>query len=239
MSPGIRISGRVAPPRPLASITSTAATIGEPKITEIAAKLPAAAMIRSSCGGASRLASLTESIASAAPMAMSGASGPSTAPRPRVATAASTMPGNIAGSFPPTWSPCAGTCPPLPGRYRIARATGIPASPTTTGYHHDGRRRVAERVGQVAEHAELDLVHAFEEEPTGEGHDDADHRREDQQPDEVAAAKDRGGVGNRSGRVRRRRGRIRRHRASWASASIATVIARISTGSAPASISTP
>ena len=130
--------GNVAPPSPLASITSTAATIGDPKITEMAAKLPAAAMISKSCGGASRLASLTENIASEPPIAISGASGPSTTPRPSVAKAASVIPGSIAGSFPPICSPCAGTCPPAPGRYRIASATGIPARPTTTGYHHDG-----------------------------------------------------------------------------------------------------
>ena len=53
------MSGSIAPPSPVASITSTAATIGEPKITEIAAKLPAADRISSSWGGASLRASFT------------------------------------------------------------------------------------------------------------------------------------------------------------------------------------
>ncbi len=40
--PGSTISGSVAPPKPAASITRIAATIGEPKIAEMAAKPPAA-----------------------------------------------------------------------------------------------------------------------------------------------------------------------------------------------------
>ena len=39
-SPGSSTIGRVAPPRPAASITSTAPITGEPKIDETAAKLP-------------------------------------------------------------------------------------------------------------------------------------------------------------------------------------------------------
>ena len=112
--------------------------MGDPKITEIAAKLPAAAMIISSCGGASRLASFTVNVARPAPIAMSGASGPSTRPRPRVANAASAMPGSMLGSLPPIWSPFAGTCPPLPGSRTIANATGRPARPSTTRYHQFG-----------------------------------------------------------------------------------------------------
>ena len=138
ISPGIRISGSIAPPSPLASMTRIAATMGEPKMTEIAAKLPAAAMMRSNCGGASRFASFTENVASPAPIAMSGASGPSTRPRPRVANAARAMPGTMFGSLPPIWSPLAGTCPPLPGRRTIANATGSPARPSTTRYHQFG-----------------------------------------------------------------------------------------------------
>ena len=41
----------MAPPRPLASMMRIAATIGDPKITEMAAKLPAAAITMTSCGG--------------------------------------------------------------------------------------------------------------------------------------------------------------------------------------------
>ncbi len=133
--PGMRMSGRVAPPRPLASITRIAATIGDPKITEMAAKLPAAASTMSSCGGASFFASFTANTASPAPIAINGASGPSTSPRPRVASAASAMPGTMSGVVLPICRPCAGTWPPSPGSFTIANATGIPAS-TNTGIGH-------------------------------------------------------------------------------------------------------
>ena len=43
ISPGSRTSGRVGPPSPAASMMITAPMIGEPKIVERAAKLPAAA----------------------------------------------------------------------------------------------------------------------------------------------------------------------------------------------------
>ena len=135
INPGTRMSGSVAPPRPLASMTSTAATIGEPKITEMAAKLPAAASTSSNCGGASRFASFTAKTASPPPMAISGASGPSTSPRPRVANAASATPGTSLGCVLPTCSPCAGMWPPLPGSFTIANATGMPAS-TRIGMGH-------------------------------------------------------------------------------------------------------
>ena len=129
------MSGRVAPPRPLASITRIAATSGDPKITEMAAKLPAAASTMSSCGGASFFARFTAKTASPLPIAISGASGPSTRPRPRVASAASAIPGTMFGVVLPIWSPLAGTWPPLPGSFTIAKATGMPAR-TSTGMGH-------------------------------------------------------------------------------------------------------
>ena len=93
MSPGMRMSGSIGPPSPVASITRIAATMGEPKITEIAAKLPAAPMIISSCAGESLRANFTHATATPDPSAISGASGPSTAPSPSVARAASAIPG--------------------------------------------------------------------------------------------------------------------------------------------------
>ena len=138
MSPGTRINGSVAPPSPAASMTSTADTIGEPKMTEIAARLPAAASTVTSCGGASRLTRATVYIASPAPSVMRGASGPRTSPKPMLAQPASTTPGTMLGWVPPICRPWAGTCPPAPGRRSIANATGKPATPSTSRYHHDG-----------------------------------------------------------------------------------------------------
>ncbi len=135
--PGSTISGSVAPPRPAASITRIAATSGEPKIAEIAAKAPAAPMTTSSWGGASFLASCTVNSATPPPNAMSGASGPSTSPRPIVANAASTTPGSMLGSVVPIWRPFAGMWPPPPGGARWQRQRGnrrgrAPEAATTT-----------------------------------------------------------------------------------------------------------
>ena len=107
--PGMRMSGSVAPPSPEASMITIAAMIGEPKTTEIAANAPAAPSTSNDCGGASRLASRTVKTATPLPMAMSGASGPSTRPRPSVASAASATPGTMFGSVLPTCRPLAGT----------------------------------------------------------------------------------------------------------------------------------
>ena len=122
--PGSTISGSVAPPRPAASITRIAATSGEPKIAEIAAKAPAAPMTTSIWGGASFLASCTVNRAKPPPNAMSGASGPSTSPRPIVANAASTTPGSMFGSVVPIWRPCAGMWPPFPGEAHDGEGDG-------------------------------------------------------------------------------------------------------------------
>ena len=69
---------------------------------------------------------------------MSGASGPSTSPRPIVATAASTTPGSMFGSVVPIWRPFAGMWPPPPGRRTMAKATGNPARKSTGSGHHHG-----------------------------------------------------------------------------------------------------
>ena len=68
----------------------------------IAAKLPVAAMTAAALGSMSRRASLTASTASPPPSAITGASGPTTAPSPMLATAARKMP----GSSIPFATPC-------------------------------------------------------------------------------------------------------------------------------------
>ena len=95
--PGIRIKGSVAPPSPAASMTRTADTIGEPKITEMAARLPAAASTVTSWSGAPRRMRRTVCIARPAPSVISGASGPRTSPAPMVAHAARSTPGTTFG----------------------------------------------------------------------------------------------------------------------------------------------
>ena len=115
--PGSATRLRVAPAMPAASMIRKAPSSGEPSSVLMAAKLPADAMIVTAIGGASRLARRTVSAASPPPMAISGASGPRTAPSPSVARAASTMPGRS--------RPVAGPAPVLkPEGRRVARRAG-------------------------------------------------------------------------------------------------------------------
>ena len=76
-------------------------------------------------------------------MAMSGASGPSTAPRAKVAMEARATPGTsmASGGPPPTLSRLAGECPPRPGRYRTTRPTTSPDTSSSGTGHHAGSRR--------------------------------------------------------------------------------------------------
>ena len=117
-SPGSATRLSVAPLTPATSMIRNAPRRGEPNSVLTAAKLPAEAIMVSAIGGASLLISRTVSAASPPPIAISGASGPSTAPRLRVASAARMMPGSSrsTGGPPPVWKPNAGECPPLPGR---------------------------------------------------------------------------------------------------------------------------
>ena len=75
----------------------------------IPAKLPTAAKTAAVLAGMSHLASLTARTASPPPRAIAGASGPTTAPSPRLATAATKMPGSSAAcATPPGLKPSAG-----------------------------------------------------------------------------------------------------------------------------------
>jgi hypothetical protein len=106
----------------------------------IAAKLPADAMIVRAIGGASFLTSRTVSAARPPPMAIRGASGPRTAPKPSVVNAARTMPGSSlsAGAPPPALNPNAGEWPPLPGKYRMVNPVNSPHSTNQGTGHHAG-----------------------------------------------------------------------------------------------------
>ena len=115
--PGTSTSSSDAPPRPATSISRNAPTMGEPSSVLMDAKVPAAATMARACAGASRLATRIAQIARPPPSAISGASGPSTAPSVSVASAASTTPGSCAGPGAPlVLSPSTGEWPPRPGR---------------------------------------------------------------------------------------------------------------------------
>ena len=139
-SPGRATRVSVAPAMPAASMMRNAPSRGEPNNVLIAAKLPAEAMIVTAIGGASFLTSRTVRAARPPPTAMSGASGPSTAPRLNVASEASTTPGRSRsrGGAPPMAKPSAGEWPALPGRCRMAKAVSRPASATHGNGHQAG-----------------------------------------------------------------------------------------------------
>ena len=95
--PGTSTISIIGPPRPAISMSRKAPTRGEPKSVAMAAKLPAAPITKAAIGGASRLTRWTASTPSPLPMAIRGASGPSTTPRLRVANAAAMMPKSSMG----------------------------------------------------------------------------------------------------------------------------------------------
>ena len=85
--PGSKISGSIGPPSPAASMRMIAPMTGEPKTVAIAANAALPANTAMAWSGVSFLTRRTARIARPLPKAMSGASGPSTRPRPRVASA--------------------------------------------------------------------------------------------------------------------------------------------------------
>ena len=90
---------------------------GEPSSVLIAAKLPADAITVTAIGGASFFSRWMVSAARPPPIAISGASGPRTAPRLSVVSAARMMPGSSRSRAPPpVLNPKAGEWPPFPGR---------------------------------------------------------------------------------------------------------------------------
>ena len=201
--PGTSITPSSGPPKPATSIRRNAPTRGEPRRVLMAAKLPAAPMTTVACAGASFLTRCTMSTASPPPIAMRGASGPRTAPRQRVRSAAMTMPGNIsvvgAGL---DLKPSAGECPPVPGRNWMVAATAAPAITRMGRGHHAGALVEAEVDRQGGEHPLLGHVHELQEVVRDQRDRYADDRAEQQQHDVLPAPEQLLGAG----RGRRRRG---------------------------------
>src|SRR6478735_1667893 len=136
-SPGRATRLNVIPPIPAASMIRNAPSTGDPSRVLIAAKLPADAMIVRAIGGASFFARCTANAPRPPPIAISGPSGPSTAPRLSVVSAARIMPTSSRplGGPPPVLKPKAGEWPAVPGRYRMVDAVNSPHS-TNQGTGH-------------------------------------------------------------------------------------------------------
>ena len=129
----------MGPPSPAISMRRNAPTSGEPSSVAMAAKLPAAPMTATAMCGASFLTRCIASTPSPLPIAISGASGPSTTPRLSVASAAAAMPkSSIGGMGPDDLKPSEGSWPPVPGRYWMAAATSTPLSASHGSGHHSG-----------------------------------------------------------------------------------------------------
>src|SRR5829696_2930682 len=151
--PGSATRLRVMPPIPATSMIRNAPSTGDPSSVLIAAKLPADAMIVMAIGGASFFTKCTVNAASPPPIAISGASGPSTAPRLSVVNAARMRPGSSAweGGPPPVVNPKAGEWPPLPGRYRMVNPVNSPHRSNHGTGHQAGGWGAEELIRQVGE----------------------------------------------------------------------------------------
>ena len=125
---------------------------------------------------------------------MSGASGPSTSPRPTVARAASTMLGTMFGSVLPMWRPSRGEVTSVAGKAHDRERHRQPGEAQHRQEPPPGRSGEAQPFGKVREHADLDLVDEPQEPPRGERHHDTDDRREHEQRYEPLAPKHRGRI---------------------------------------------
>ena len=107
--PGTRTTRSCEPPSPIASIRMIEAISGDPSRNETAAKVEeAATMSTTCCCCGSFCRRLPARMPSPPPIAISGASGPTTAPRPIEARAARTTPGIASGPSCSVLSPFAG-----------------------------------------------------------------------------------------------------------------------------------
>ena len=132
-------------------------------MNDSAAKLPAAVTNIRTCGGASRRARLIVNAASPPPIAIRGASGPSTSPKARVAAPARMMPGRTFGPEGPLAErPLAGIWPPPPGSRVIASATSNePTARTGSGHHVGGPLLIADGMREVHVQLLLELEDPF------------------------------------------------------------------------------
>ena len=138
--PGSSTRPSIGPPSPDASISKNAPVMGDPSSVAMAAKLPAAPSTLTAWSGTlRRLASRVTRTPSPPPIAISGSSGPSTAPKANVASAARMTPGSWTGAGGPRIAKRpAAEAPPFPGRYRMAKPARTPPTTRTGSGHHTG-----------------------------------------------------------------------------------------------------
>ena len=189
-SPGSSTTPSIGPPSPDASISKNAPVRGDPSSVLTAAKAPVTPSTLAAWSGTSRRrASRMTRAASPPPSAISGISGPSTAPKTSVASAARMTPGS--------WTAVGGACtakapaaegPPLPGRYRMAKPASTPPTASTGSGHHTGSVAETEPVRKVGEDLLLQVVDEGQEAVGDRGDRHAQDRGQHQQPHVIAAA---------------------------------------------------
>ena len=180
--PGTSTTPSIGPPSPAASSSRNAPSSGDPNSALTAAKLPAVAITMLACGGASRAARRTARTPSPLPIAISGASGPSTAPNDSVASAARNTPGSsIGGSGPPVWNPSAGEWPAGAGQVADRQRHEQPGERRAAAAATSRHGVEPERVRQVVEQQLLQLRDQLEEPVRDGGDRDADQRRQHEQ----------------------------------------------------------
>jgi len=120
-----------APPATASSSSRMVVTSGLPKMAPAAAMAPTIIM---TCFAGSLGVRMAVAPA-AAPSAISGASGPSTAPKPRLAKDARTTEPTCLGPMS-TLSPSSGECPPPPGSRMAPAARAAPRTGRLSTSHH-------------------------------------------------------------------------------------------------------
>ena len=180
--PGRATRLSVTPLTPAASMIRNAPSSGEPSSVLIAAKLPADAMMVTAIGGASFFTDRTARAPRPPPIAINGASGPRTAPRLSVVSAArmTLISSGPLGGPPPVLKPKAGEWPAFPGRYWIVSAVSRPQSTSQGIGHQAGGGPPVSCVGQVGEQVPLDLADQRQEAVGGGRDRDAEDGGEDQ-----------------------------------------------------------
>ena len=203
--PGMRMSGSVAPPSPLASITSTAATIGRPEDHRDGGEAACCREHHEQLRRCVALRELHREDRQAAADRDQGRLGTEHETEPEGRQRGEGDAGDLGRLGAAHLQPVGRHVPAVAGQLHDRERDREPREHQHRDRPPGGHGVEPERVGQVAEHRELDLVDQLEEPPRGERHEETDHRREHEQHDEVAAAQHRLGIERRCGRRRRQR----------------------------------
>ena len=202
-NPGTSTNSIIGPPRPAISIRRKAPTMGEPKSVAMAAKLPATPITTTAIGGASRLNRCIARTPRPLPIAISGASGPNTAPRLSVAKAAATMPKSSTGAHRPAGlETLRGLVAARSGQVTNGQSDEQPAQ-------RQPRQRPPQRLAmepdagrEIDEDLVLELGHGVQEEVGDRRHGDTDDGAQEEQDDVAPGPDDRRRVrGRRAGPV--------------------------------------